>query len=767
MPEVKRSPLFRYGLAILLVALAAAISWLLQAEHARTPFAFFFIAVVAATLYGGRGPGLLTIALSALFSSYFILLPRFSFAIGYEGLLQLGVFLFVALVISYLAERVRGAEQRARISEASLRTTLQSIGDAVIASDVEGRVTFMNPVAQSLTGWKLEEASGKELREVFHIINEFSRQPVENPVVKVLREGVVVGLANHTLLVSRDGREIPIDDSGAPIKDEDGNTRGVVLVFHDITERRKGEEAALWLAALVESSDDAILAKTLDGVITSWNQGAQRLYGYSAEEVIGQNVSILVPPDRPDELTGILKRLAASERVEHFETVRVTRDGRRIHVSLTISPIKDDGGEIIGASTIARDITGRKEIEEERDRLLAREREARIEAEEANRLKDEFLATLSHELRTPLTAMLGWTRMLRTRQLDEHTSGHALETIERNVRAQTQLIEDLLDVSRIITGKLRLDTRPVELVPVIEAAIDSIRPAAKAKEITLERSLDPTASPVLGDANRLQQVVWNLLSNAVKFTPKGGRIQIALHRNESYAAVTITDSGTGISQDFLPYVFDRFRQADSSSTRAHGGLGLGLAIVRHLVELHGGTVGATSEGTKRGSSFTVELPLMTVNLRRTETAKMGSDGVSIDETSMECPPPLKGVRILVVDDEEDTRHLLATILGECEALVETAANVGQAIEAVRLKRPDLLISDIGMPDEDGYGLVQRLRAEDDPELKELPAVALTAYAGEDDRARSLAAGFQIHLAKPVDPEALIAAVEQLVGKDKS
>jgi PAS domain S-box-containing protein len=892
MPEVNRSPLLRYGAAILLVLAATAITWALQSEQARTPFAFYFIALVVATLYGGRGPGILAIALSASLSTYFILPPRFSFAVGREGLIQLGVFFFVALVISSITERARRAESRARLSEDSLRITLESIGDAVIATDERGRVTYMNHVAQSLTGWKLSDAKGKELAEVFRIINEHSRAMVESPVDKVLREGAVVGLANHTMLVSRDGREIPIDDSGAPIKDEEGNTTGVVLVFHDITERRQSEDAVLKLAAIVESTDDAIFGKTLAGVITSWNRGAQKLYGYAPEEAIGQPVSLLVPPDRPDEVHGILNRLKAGEHIEHFETVRRKKSGEQIQVSLTISPTKNEAGEITGASTIARDITERKGMERalrqseerfakafassplaltitslqtgrllevnetftqlsgytreeavghttlelglwsrpadreeelaaiaregrlhnieyrfrmrdgrelvgmlsaeqieiggqpcaltviqdvtekkraeaERERLLTLEREARIEAEEANRLKDEFLATLSHELRTPLTAMLGWTRMLRMRQLDEHTSAHALETIERNVRVQTQLIEDLLDVSRIITGKLRLDTRPVELLPVIESAINSIQPAAEAKEITLERAIDPTASPVLGDPARLQQVVWNLLSNAVKFTPKSGRIRVRLERLESYAAFTVTDSGIGISRDFLPFVFDRFRQADSSSTRSHGGLGLGLAIVRHLVELHGGTVAVESDGAQRGSSFTVKLPLVAVNIRRQERGlEAGADGKGIGGIVLECPPQLEGVRVLVVDDEADARQLLALVLGECEAVVETAASVSEALEAIRRLSPDLLISDIGMPDEDGYELVRRLRADEDPRLKELPAVALTAYASENDRARALEAGFQIHLAKPVDPATLISAVEQLVKKDK-
>jgi CheY-like chemotaxis protein len=271
---------------------------------------------------------------------------------------------------------------------------------------------------------------------------------------------------------------------------------------------------------------------------------------------------------------------------------------------------------------------------------------------------------------------------------------------------------------------------------------------------------------VLGDPARLQQVVWNLLSNAVKFTPKGGRVLIALERNESSAAISITDTGIGISQDFLPYVFDRFRQADSSSTRSHGGLGLGLAIVRHLVELHGGAVSAASNGRRSGASFTVKLPLMAVNVRRAETIETSGDGVQGEAAAMECPSLLRGVRILVVDDEEDARKLLYTVLTQCDAIVETVANVRQAIEALRRTRPDVIISDIGMPDEDGYSLLQRLRTGDDPQLKALPAVALTGYAGEDDRTRSLAAGFQIHLTKPIDPQALLSAIEQLIKKDK-
>jgi PAS domain S-box-containing protein len=763
MPEVKSSPLFRYALAVLAVALATLFTKLLRFEE--RPFALYFAAVMVATLYGGRTPGFLAIALSALLSSYFFLSPQYPFKIGLEGLVQLGLFFFVAILISSLTSRLRGAERAARLSEAGLSTTLRSIGDAVISTDARGRITFMNPVAQSLTGWALEDARGRELAEVFHIINEQSRRPVESPVAKVLREGVVVGLANHTLLIARDGREIPIDDSGAPIKGEEGTTSGVVLVFHDITERKRAEETMQRLAALVESSDDAIFGKTLDGTISSWNRAAQRLYGYSVEEMVGRNVSVLVPEDRLTELRQIMEQLGRGERIEHFETVRVKKSGEQVHVSLTISPIISEGGDITGASTIARDITARRRSEEERTELLDRERQARIEAEEANRLKDEFLATLSHELRTPLTAMLGWTRMLRTRQLDETTAFHALETIERNVRAQTQLIEDLLDVSRIITGKLRLETQAVELVPIIEAALDSIQPAAEAKGIRLDKTLDPSAGPVLGDPARLQQVVWNLLSNAVKFTSRGGHVQINLKRSASSASVVITDSGIGISQDFLPHVFDRFRQADSSSTRSHGGLGLGLAIVRHLVELHGGGVSAESEGPQTGASFTVKLPLMAVAIRKPEASNASGNGSGNSEDLL-CPPVLEGISVLVVDDEEDARNLIATILEQCQAHVETSANASDAIEAMRRTHPDVLISDIGMPEEDGYALIKRLRSDGDPRLKEMPAVALTAYAGEDDRRRALNSGFQIHLAKPVDPEELIAVIGHLVKRAK-
>jgi len=400
-----------------------------------------------------------------------------------------------------------------------------------------------------------------------------------------------------------------------------------------------------------------------------------------------------------------------------------------------------------------------------KDELLMREQIIRAEAEGANRAKDEFLSILSHELRTPLNAILGWSAMLRQRTLSEDKVLRALETIERNAKSQAQLIEDILDISRIITGKLRLQVRPVNLVPVIESAIESVRLAAEAKSIRLQSVLDSQAGLLLGDANRLQQVVWNLLSNALKFTPKDGRVEIRLQRVNSHAEITVSDTGVGISSDFLPFVFDRFRQHDSSSTRSYGGLGLGLAIVRQLVELHGGTVTVVSPGIGQGTTFTVTLPAMIIPLPPSDPEPLNS----IVETKprVEASPSLEGLQILVVDDEADALELLSTILQNNGAEVIAVASVKQAltiIETATDRSPDVLVSDIGMPDEDGYSLIRKLRQLEAQRGGKLPAIALTAYAGSDDRRQALLAGFQMHVTKPVDAAELVAVVASLTGR---
>jgi signal transduction histidine kinase len=384
------------------------------------------------------------------------------------------------------------------------------------------------------------------------------------------------------------------------------------------------------------------------------------------------------------------------------------------------------------------------------------------EAEAANRIKDEFLATLSHELRTPLTSILGWAGLLRTWGLSEQIRDQALESIERNARVQSQLIDDLLDVSRIISGKLRLDTKPVDLGPVIEAAIDVVRPAAEAKNIQIRYMRESAVGPVLADAGRLQQVVWNLLSNAVKFTPDGGRVEVQLERVNSYARITVSDTGRGISAKFLPYVFERFRQADSTSAREHGGLGLGLAIARHLVELHGGTVHVESEGEGRGATFSVSLPIMAIQM---ETKEVGQASQPVDsQVSLRYQHTLTGLRVLVVDDAADARRMISAVLTHWGAEVRTSASAREALEVLEEWKPDVLVSDIGMPGEDGYDLIQRVRALAADRGGRIPAAALTAYAREEDRKRVLAAGYQMHVAKPVGPAELISTVADLAGR---
>jgi signal transduction histidine kinase len=410
---------------------------------------------------------------------------------------------------------------------------------------------------------------------------------------------------------------------------------------------------------------------------------------------------------------------------------------------------------------LKKEIRVREWAEQERARLLVLEQAARRHAEEANRIKDEFLATLSHELRTPLNAILGWVQVLRTGKLDAAAGARALETIERNSRAQAQLIADLLDVSRIITGKLRLDFKPVELPRIIDAALDSVRPAADAKDIQLTVSLEPLGSPVLGDSDRLQQVVWNLLSNAIKFTPRGGEVEVRVRESRPNAVLQVSDTGVGIRPDFLPYVFDRFRQADGALTRTHGGLGLGLSIVRHLVELHGGTVEVESAGEGRGATFSVQLPLRAGVL---EEPPLERPAAPPETRVWDQPDLLKDLRVLVVEDEADTRDLLVMALEQCGAEVAAFASVPEALESFDRQVPHVLISDIGVPLEDGYSLIRKIRSRAPDHGGGVPAAALTAYARAEDRQRALEAGYQTHLAKPVDPSELIAAVARLAGR---
>jgi PAS domain S-box-containing protein len=515
------------------------------------------------------------------------------------------------------------------------------------------------------------------------------------------------------------------------------------------------------LASIIESSDDVIVSKTLEGVIMSWNPAAERLFGYSAAEAIGQNIRLIIPHDRWGEEDEVLARIGRGEKVDHFETIRRAKDGQLLNISLTVSPVKDRSGKIVGASKVARDITDRKRAEAELERLLASEKQLRRQAEEASRLKDEFLAVVSHELRSPLNAITGWASLLLMRQLDDRTK-HAIETILRNAQTQTQLVADLLDVSRIVTGQLRLKVRSFQLIPVIEASIEVVRPASEAKSIRIETILDPSAGQIAGDPDRMQQIFWNLLSNAVKFTPKGGRIQVRLQRINSHVEVVVSDTGRGIDPKLLPFVFERFRQGDSSTTREHGGLGLGLAIVRHLVELHGGVVNAYSDGAGKGAEFIVQLPTL-VSAR---TSQPGEERVhpSAGGNLSGGVPALTGVRVLVVDDERDAREIISVILGEAGAEMATASSTREALDLVERWKPDVLISDIGMPGESGYDLIRKVRALPADKGGQTPAIALTAYARVEDRLKILSAGFQMHVPKPIEPIELATVVASLAKR---
>ena len=550
-----------------------------------------------------------------------------------------GAIIGIAKVARDITEQKR-LQRELAAQQQWFRVTLASIGDAVIATDVEGRIAFMNPVAEHLTGWRLDAVLGHPCTEIFRIVNEDSRESVESPVSRVLKEGVVVGLANHTVLIAANGVERPIDDSGAPIRSHGGRVIGAVLVFRDITERRRAE---------AERRSTAV----------------------------------------------------------------------------------------------------------ERERLLEAERAARSEAERANRVKDEFVAMVSHELRTPLNAIMGWAQLMVESPSDPDVIRRGLEVIFRNTRMQAQLISDLLDMSRIVSGKLRLTIENLDLEWIVRSTIESVHVAAQAKSIVIDQQLDPT-SAIAGDAGRLQQIVWNLVSNAVKFTPEGGSIFVRLRQAGSDAELTVSDTGVGIHSDFLPHIFERFKQGNPSITRRFGGLGLGLSIAKHLVDLHGGSISADSKGEGLGASFTVRLPTGTFSQDATGSVQTG-----VSKAATFSSDVLDGIRIMIVEDEKDTLEFLGRFLAAHGAEVVTAASAMQALALLPAARPNLLISDIGLPDVDGYELLQRVRQLDASAAGGIPAIALTAYARVEDRMLAFRAGYQAHLTKPVEPTELVATIIDL------
>jgi PAS domain S-box-containing protein len=515
------------------------------------------------------------------------------------------------------------------------------------------------------------------------------------------------------------------------------------------------------LSATLESTTDGILVTDEQGRIIAFNQKFVDMWRIPDETLASRaHQKLLEVTERQflnsQEFRARITAIYTTSPAETFDVLE-TADGRVFERYSAIQRVEDRN---IGRVWSFRDITQRKHAEAEREQLLVSEREARERAESETRMKDEFLATLSHELRTPLNAILGWANVVRgSDRPEEITEG--LEVIERNARLQTQIIEDLLDMSRIISGKVRLDVQRVDLLRVIKAAIESVKPMAAAKEIRLTSVLDPLAGPISGDPARLQQILWNLLTNALKFTPKRGRVHVVLERVNSHLEISVNDTGQGISPDFLPYVFDRFRQADASTTREQRGLGLGLAIVKHLTELHGGSIRAKSPGLNKGSTFTIILPMVTANIEadpdrhhpRAVIGEIANEKLNLD-----------GVRVLAVDDEADARRLIKRILGDCGAHVETVDSGAAALRYLRKAKADVLITDIGMPGEDGYAVIRKVRQLSVEDGANVPAIALTAFARSEDRRRAVLSGFQMHIAKPVEPSELIAMVASLAGR---
>jgi PAS domain S-box-containing protein len=633
--------------------------------------------------------------------------------------------------------------------QARLVAIVASSDDAIVSEDLHGIVQSWNRGAEKIFGYSAEEMIGQSITKLLPP----DRLDEETQILARLFRGETLEHL-HSLRRCKDGRIVLVSLTISPIRAADGTIIAASKIAREIT----GEvELEGHFRAIVESSDDAIVSKDLNGIVKSWNRGAERLFGWTAEEMIGQSLLRIIPPERPDEEPSILARLRRGERVDHFETVRVHKDGSRLDISVTISPIRDPLGRIIGASKVARDITAMKRAAAERDRLLASEQAARQSAEHANRMKDEFLATVSHELRTPLNAILGWSQLLKSGTCGEEELGEAVDTIERNARLQNQLIEDLLDMSRIISGKMRIDMQPVDLSQVIHNALAAVRPAADAKSIDLKLSIDPNAPSIDGDANRLQQVLWNLLSNSIKYTPRGGWVEVSLRAMGEQLELSVKDNGQGISPEFLPRLFMRFSQADSTTTRRHGGLGLGLALVRHLTELHGGSIRATSAGAGQGSTFTVSLPVTKNRADALDDDANGLGGLEVN---------LAGTKVLVIDDEDSARSIVKRILALRGAEVVTANSVEQALARLSETRPDVILCDIGMPDEDGFAFLSRLRAMERGHGSLIPVIALTAFARPEDRRRMLLAGFAMHIPKPIDAAdvvAVVANVAKLAG----
>jgi PAS domain S-box-containing protein len=683
-------------------------------------------------------------------------------------------------------------------NERLLRQLVDAGVEGILAFDRDCVYIAWNKAMERISGLSSKDVLGKSAFDLFPFLKETG----EDKCLYAALAGENSTSENRPYTVPETGREGFFKGYYSPLFNQQNEIVGGIAVVHDISERKRAEAAAQEahqrLTFHVENSPLAVVEWDSEFRVSRWSESAERLFGWKANEVIGKYVSDwhFVFDEDIDAVAQLTHRQRVGAELLGVQHNRnYTKTGSILYCEWYNSVLHDDSGKLVSVLSLVLDVTARKLAEEERAALLARERDLRQQAEEADRLKDEFLATLSHELRTPLTSILGWATLIRNGEVDQQENlERALEIIERNARSQARLIDDLLDVSRITTGNLQLDVRPLQVAPIVGAAIEALRPAADAKGIQVETALDSEECVVSGDPNRLRQVIWNLLMNAIKFTPRGGNVRLSLKCVDTGARLTVSDTGDGISAEFLPYVFHRFRQEEGSISRKAGGLGLGLAVVRHLVELHGGSVSAESPGPGQGSIFTVDLPLAAerdapTNSRvdPTEATKDSTQEddkkIAIGRSSGESRRSvlsdkskssevgggaasgarLPGIRVLLVEDDDDSRNLLSLVLERYGAEVISAPSTSEALGSFIREPPDIVISDIGMAEEDGYELIRRIRSLSGNSSL-VPAIALTGYATIKDRDRALSAGYQLHLAKPVEPDDLAAAILRLTAK---
>jgi PAS domain S-box-containing protein len=701
-----------------------------------------------------------------------------------------------------------------------LRQLLDAGVEGMLAFDRNCCFIAWNAAMERISGLSRADVLGKFAFDLFPFLQETG----EDKCFYAALAGETSTSDNRPYIVPETNRAGSFRGYYSPLLNQQKEIVGGIAVVHDITERKRAEDAAQEahqrLTFHVENSPLAVIEWDNEFRVSRWSESAERLFGWRAHEVIGKYVSDwhFVFDEDIDAVAQLTHRQRVGAELLGVQHNRnYTWDGSILYCEWYNSVLHDENGKLVSVLSLVLDVTARKLAEEERAELLARERDLRQQAEEADRLKDEFLATLSHELRTPLTSILGWATLIRNGEVDQQENlDRALEIIERNARSQARLIDDLLDVSRIITGNLQLDVHPLNLAPIVDGAFEALRPAAAAKGIRVETELDSEDCLVSGDPHRLRQVIWNLLMNAIKFTPRGGKVSLRLECIDTGTRLTVSDNGDGISAEFLPYVFHRFRQEEGSISRKAGGLGLGLAVVRHLVELHGGSVSAESPGPGQGSTFTVDLPLavdrdandnigrehtddtgekadhqIVIGRSRSETTEASSqvaskgenDGrrgnVISDKSQGRSDPtsgaPLNHIRVLLVEDDDDSRNLLCLVLKRYGAEVISAASTAQALDSFIQNPPDIVISDIGMAEEDGYELIRRIRSMPrdssldaaDRSLSDsslVPAIALTGYATIKDRDHALSAGYSLHLAKPVEPDDLVAAIRTLLAQ---